>query len=177
LGQSWRGSANCPHHSGAPLRAALLIEEPEGGPQDQRAIGVALHRVLLRLAEEAPVVVAVDDLQWLDRASRSVLEFAMRRLEAPVGLLASARPAAEFAFEAERLRLSALDVNALATLLRERIGLRLSRPTLLQVERASAGNPLYALELGRALLAHEGRSSRGSRCQCRRRSTSCLQIV
>ena len=36
-------------------------------------------------------------------------------------------------------------------LLRERFGLALTRPTLLQVVDASGGNPFFALELGRAL--------------------------
>lgn len=138
------------------LRVALLVEDWEGEPPDRRAIGVALHSLLLRIADDAPVVVAVDDLQWLDHPSRAALEFAIRRVEGAIGLLAFGRPPAELAVDADRFVLQALDLDAIATLMRERLGVGFTRPTLLQIERASGGNPFYALELARALHAHDG---------------------
>ena len=108
------------------------------------------------------MLVALDDVHWLDTSSRAVLEFAFRRLRHEnVAVLVSARADAEEralasgpAFEGERLthvQLGGLDVNAVQALLRERLGLALTRPTLLQVVDASGGNPFFALELGRAL--------------------------
>ena len=49
-------------------------------------------------------MVAVDDLQWVDRPSARVLEFCARRLPGGVGLLASQRVGAERAWSAGRLR-------------------------------------------------------------------------
>jgi hypothetical protein len=42
--------------------------------------------------QQSPVVMAVDDIQWLDESSVTVLTRALRRLEAdPIGLLATVR--------------------------------------------------------------------------------------
>jgi hypothetical protein len=62
------------------LAVALLVEEAEGSSQDQRAIALALVGALRLLARSQPVAVAIDDVQWLDRPSAFVLEFALRRL-------------------------------------------------------------------------------------------------
>src|SRR5215211_3798523 len=74
------------------LEVALLLAEPGGQPPDPRAVGLAVRDVLGGLATSAPVLVAVDDLQWVDSASAAVLQFALRRLRTePVGLLATVR--------------------------------------------------------------------------------------
>ncbi|MBI4259585.1 MAG: ATP-binding protein, partial [Actinobacteria bacterium] len=49
------------------IEVALLRTDPRGAPPDQRVIGAATTSVLSTLAEEGPVLVAVDDDQWLDR--------------------------------------------------------------------------------------------------------------
>jgi DNA-binding CsgD family transcriptional regulator len=144
------------------LEAALLLAELEGDPPQPRAVAAGFLGVLRALAREQPVLVALDDVQWLDTSSRAVLEFALRRLRSEsVAVLFSVRPDAEGrslafgpTFEVERLtrlRLGGLDVHAVHALLRGRLGLELARPTLLQVVDASGGNPFFALELGRAL--------------------------
>jgi predicted ATPase len=72
------------------LDVALLRAEPGPEPPDQRAVAVALLGVIRALADSAPVIVGVDDLPWLDRASAAVLEYALRRLTAQrAGLLAT----------------------------------------------------------------------------------------
>lgn len=58
------------------LDVALLRAEPGPEPPDQRAVAVAFLGVIRALAEATPVIVAVDDLPWLDRASAAVLEYA-----------------------------------------------------------------------------------------------------
>ena len=79
-----------------------------------------------------------------------MLEFAFRRLRnEAVAVLVSVRADAEGrslafgpTFEADRLtriRLGGLDAHAVQALLRERLGLTLTRPTLLQVVDASGG--------------------------------------
>ena len=50
-----------------------------GRPVDPRALGVAVRSALQLLAEDG-LVVAIDDLQWLDASSASALAFALRRL-------------------------------------------------------------------------------------------------
>src|SRR5438132_4064426 len=51
------------------LAIALLVEDPGQRRIDLRAVGAATTTILRRLSQEAAVVLAVDDLQWLDRPS------------------------------------------------------------------------------------------------------------
>jgi hypothetical protein len=50
------------------LSRALVLGEDEGSPPDPHAIGLALLNCLRTLAAEKPVVLAIDDVQWLDPA-------------------------------------------------------------------------------------------------------------
>jgi DNA-binding CsgD family transcriptional regulator len=146
------------------LEIALLLEDVRGVPPDQRAVSAAFLGALRTLAAETLLVVAVDDLQWLDAASAFVLAFATRRLESePVGLLATVRLAPEEAEPAElaravgderltRLTLGPMSVSALYELIRVRLDFPLPRPLLLRVHETSEGNPFLALELARELL-------------------------
>jgi len=141
------------------LEVALLLADPEGAPPDPRAIGVALLAALRTLAARDAVVVAIDDLQWLDPDSERVLAFALRRLvDEPVLALLARRPAAgrPLGLTAERVALAPLDPTGLHELLAGSLGLTLARPLLLRVHEACGGNPLYALELGRALAVAGG---------------------
>src|SRR4051794_33286947 len=52
------------------LAAALMIEGSDGdGVVEPRAVALAVLDVLTALADDTPVLVAVDDFQWLDRPS------------------------------------------------------------------------------------------------------------
>src|SRR5207244_2869984 len=74
------------------LEVALLRAAPTGAPPDRRAVGTAACSLLRRCAGDAPVVVAVDDVQWLDRASAAALSFALRRLDdSPIRVLVAPR--------------------------------------------------------------------------------------
>ncbi len=155
------------------LEVALQLAEPGDLAPDAYVIGLALLDVLETLAEHGPVLVAVDDAQWLDPASAGVLQVALRRLrEEPVGLLATVRlgqeveSAVEFehSFVEERLQrisVGPLSAGALHTLLEERLGLGLTRPELARVREATAGNPFFALELGRELVRTNTRPAPG----------------
>lgn len=148
------------------LRAALLLDEESSGV-DVRALGVAFLNVLRIVASERPVLVLVDDLQWLDPASAGLLRFASRRLGSePIALLLARRAGLSDTVVAdlrpiERLELNGLSPGALHRLLRERLELVLSRPVLRRLHDLSAGNPFYALELGRALRSGTIRLERG----------------
>ena len=136
---------------------------PPGRPVDPRALGVAVRNALQLLAED-DLVIAIDDLQWLDASSASALGFALRRLPEANMLLVWTRrlgegdqsSAVENALDPdriERLRVGPLSVGALHQLLRSRLSQTVPRPTLLRLHEASGGNPFYALELARALRA------------------------
>ena len=150
------------------LSAALVLEEHDGPPPDPLAVGVATLRYLRALAASDPVVLAIDDLQWLDAPSGRAVEFALRRLgDERVGLFATVRaPAsARLPLEVDRcvapercrkLTLGPLSLGAVYELLRTRLGLSLPRPLLAKVHDAARGNPFFALELGRALALQGG---------------------
>ena len=140
------------------LEAALLLDTPGGGRTDRRAVAAGLLNALRALAAEAPVLVAIDDVQWLDGPSAAALQFAFRRLdEEPVALLAARRPGTDESLEealpAERLLrvpIGALDFLALNAVLQERLRAILARPLLHRIHELSGGNPFFALELARA---------------------------
>src|SRR5690348_16238150 len=75
------------------LEVALLLDEPSGTDGvDPRALGLAVADSLRSLACEAPLLVAVDDIQWLDASSLGALAFALRRLsDTPVAVLLARR--------------------------------------------------------------------------------------
>jgi DNA-binding CsgD family transcriptional regulator len=145
------------------LSRALVLADDDGRPPDPHAIGVALLTALRALAVEAPLVVAVDDVQWLDAASAAGLAYAARRLRPePVGVLLSHRSGLESPLLAELTRalpsermttvaVGPLDTGALHHVVREHLGVTLPRPLLSEVRDASAGNPFYALEIVRTM--------------------------
>jgi DNA-binding CsgD family transcriptional regulator len=143
------------------LEVALLLRQPGSTPSDPLAVGLAFLDVLRVLAEERPVMVAIDDVQWLDPPTAGVLQLAVRRLtNERVGLLATLREANDAAVPLElerllreghprRVRLGPLDPRALHHLLRARLHVELARSELKQLHHATGGNPFFALELAR----------------------------
>jgi DNA-binding CsgD family transcriptional regulator len=142
------------------LEAALLVGN-SAEARDVRAVGVAVRNALEILAAASRLVVAIDDVQWLDRTTRSILTFALRRMEGPIVLLVARRidgkePVSELEHalvpdDVERLPVGPLSVGAVQVLLRDRLGRVFARPTLLRIHETSGGNPFYAIELARAL--------------------------
>ncbi len=83
-----------PAAQAAALAGALELEP--AAPQARLAIGAALLGLLSLAAEQEPVLVVVDDLQWLDEPSLEALRFAARRLGADgVAVLLGQRPVPE----------------------------------------------------------------------------------
>jgi hypothetical protein len=148
-----------PPQKGA-LEVALLLRDPGGAPPDPRGISTAFLSALRTLARHRPLLVAVDDLQWLDAPSLAVLEYAGRRLrDEPVALLLTRRLVGDDApltlerALGERLRrvaLGPLSLGSLHRLLHERLEVALPRPLLRRIHELSGGNPFFALELARA---------------------------
>jgi AAA ATPase domain len=74
------------------LEVALALASDEGASVSQHVIGLAFLSVLQLLAAKQPVLLAVDDVQWLDPPSAVALQFAMRRSgDAGIRLLVAAR--------------------------------------------------------------------------------------
>ena len=162
--------AGLPGPQESALAAALLLEDADR-PAGFRATATGFVNVLAYLASAQPVLVAIDDAQWLDPASERVLTFAARRLPPAVGLLATVRtdPVASSlalvrALPAElvvRIALEPLSLAALHRVVHDRIGISLARPTLTRLAAASGGNPLFALEIARSFTADSGTSGVG----------------
>ena len=146
------------------LDVALLRAEAGEHVVDARAVASGALSLLRELAAAGPVLLAVDDAQWLDAATTAALEFALRRVEAaPVSVLAcvrSAEPRPRTFTEsvpAERrleLELAPLSVAAVHAILGDQLGHSLPRPILVRVVTASGGNPFYAIEIARELRRH-----------------------
>ena len=146
---------------------ADLLEGTSDDPAALRAIDDPLVRgrmvleTLRALAREGPVVVAIDDAQWLDSVSARAIRYALRRLDLePVGLLATLRSGSEWpdALRAQSalppgrcdvVELGPLSLGALRRVLGGVVD-AISRPALARIHAASGGNPLYAIELARS---------------------------
>jgi DNA-binding CsgD family transcriptional regulator len=154
------------------LAAALLLERPRAAVPDARAVATAFLGSLRALAESGPLVVAVDDVQWLDPPSAATLSFALRRLRSePVGFLLTRRTPSAQPLGLDRppphvavIRrpVGPLSLAALQRLLRTRLGEVLPRPALRRVHATTGGNPFFALELARALSGRWGELAPGA---------------
>lgn len=146
----------------AALSAALLIDPTPPNIPTDRIVGVAVLSVIRALCRSGPLLLAIDDVQWLDPASQAVLSFALRRLEsAPVRLLVTRRTATSDADSTEptsldvpgtNLHVDGVSVSALQQIVRSAaVDLSVSRPMLTRLHHATGGNPMFALEMSRAL--------------------------
>ncbi|HEY2915615.1 MAG TPA: ATP-binding protein, partial [Candidatus Limnocylindrales bacterium] len=137
--------------------ALVLADATSADTPEERAVGPAVLGVLRAAAARRPILVAIDDLQWLDVASADALAYALRRAgELPVRVLLARRPGAASRLEAsaggvslDRLDLAPLSPGAIRRVVRERLGLELSHRSLRALHDRSGGSPLAALELAR----------------------------
>jgi DNA-binding CsgD family transcriptional regulator len=143
------------------LDVALLRAEPGAEPVDPRAVGAATLAVLKAASGDSPLVLAVDDVQWLDSASGAALAFALRRLgDQRVALLATRRAGLgaeplDLGLREEsvtRIAVGPLAPEALHRIVQSRLGEGVSWPALVRLAEISGGNPYYVLELARAAL-------------------------
>jgi len=128
------------------LRCALAVKAE---PANRLAARVGLVSLLAVLAEATPVLVTVDDAQWVDESSMAALVFAVRRLAAePVVLLVASRRDDLLAAGLDRdthLALDGLSDDEARQLLAESSQLRGAEAE--QLLHVAAGNPLALLEL------------------------------
>lgn len=132
-------------------RAVLDVAMGHDGPTPSRlALGSALLAALSKAAERRPLLVVVDDIQWLDRPSADAIAFCARRLrgEAVAVLIGrrSGTPDADLLDGIDAVTLSGLlpdEVRRLLPDLHPRVASVLAD--------AAAGNPLALLEAAAAL--------------------------
>ena len=146
----------------AALDAALLFREPPARAPDERAIATGFLNAVRALARHGPVLVAIDDVQWLDAPSVGAVRFAARRMRfEPVGFLLAERVASPEAaphgldrtLGPERItqvNVGPMTMGALHRLIHQRLDVAFSRPALHRIHELSGGNPFFAVELARA---------------------------
>lgn len=154
------------------LDVALLRAESAGQRADRRGVAIAVLHALQAMAGAGPVLIAIDDVQWIDASSAQALSFALRRLDRePVGAMATLREAAglfdrvgveeALGGRASRIELGPMSVEALAGVVRRAPSREISRPLLVRVHAASEGNPLFATEIVRAMQLEGGEPQPG----------------
>lgn len=144
------------------LRQVLVRSGADGTEIDGRAAIAAFRSLVEELATRTPVLIGVDDVQWLDEATRAALDHTMRRVRGPVGVVVTGRAMTaqgnvaswldlDEAGSVTRLVVRPMSLGRLHRLISSRTGRSLSRPAITRIAEMSGGNPYYALELAHAM--------------------------
>jgi DNA-binding CsgD family transcriptional regulator len=155
--------AELPPIQRAALDAAfgLTHEAPPG----HYRIAMAALDLVSEVATDAPLLLIVEDAQWLDRPTSDVLAFVARRIESdPIVMLAAARdgyPSVLVDAGLPELRLGGLD-NATAEALLDAAAPHLPPAARTRVLREASGNPLALLELPVLAVDHEAEPVSGA---------------
>jgi DNA-binding CsgD family transcriptional regulator len=158
--------ADLPEPQRIALEVAMVRRLPGEVEVGPREVGTALLAVLRRLSEAGSVLLALDDVPWIDRATVDAVRFALRRLQVePVRILASRRTPGGVGAEEEAAAvvdvlppeamqvrsIGPVDAPVLDRMLADRLQLRLPSRILGQVVEQTGGNPFWALEVGATL--------------------------
>jgi DNA-binding CsgD family transcriptional regulator len=134
------------------LRSAFGMTTAEAGAPDRFLVGLATLTLLASLASQPPpLLVVVDDGQWLDQASAEVLAFVARRVHADsIALLFAVREPGGRRLPLDglnELHLTGLSDHGARTLLATVIDAPLDDDTAAWLIAEANGNPLALLEL------------------------------
>jgi DNA-binding NarL/FixJ family response regulator len=150
------------------LEIALLMRPAGAQPPTAHAVGLAVLAALRGCLSDGPLLLAIDDVQWLDEASLEALTFALRRISiGPLSLLLAARgeaaadpltataPPPPRGWQdliaawpaAEVIDLAPLDMWQVQNLLPRTVTAAQAR----EVARQSRGNPFWALQISASL--------------------------
>jgi len=141
------GMAELPAPQAAALAAALALGPPS--PGDRLAVCTATTGLLRIAACDRPVLVVVDDVHWLDAASRECIRFAARRAAGRVAFVLAARDPERHEGRGHGLptiRVGPLPPDAARTLL-DRIAPDLAASVAVALVETAAGVPLALVEL------------------------------
>jgi DNA-binding CsgD family transcriptional regulator len=135
-----------PEPQAAALKGALGLAP--GTHSDRFLIGVATLSLLTLSAEQRPLLVAVDDAQWVDESSLGAILFAARRVYADaLAVLVATRPGDALPQGLDAIVLRGLDRAAAAQVLERQAGKPLPPGVADRVFEATLGNPLALIEL------------------------------
>jgi DNA-binding CsgD family transcriptional regulator len=146
-----------PAAQSAALAAALALGPP--APGDRLAVCVATLGLLRAAAVDRPVVAIVDDVHWLDAASRECVLYAARRAGGSLAMALAVRDPVDPALERAGLAalpLGPLDDDASLELL-EHVAPDLAPAVAAALIEAAAGNPLALVELPAILTTDQRR--------------------
>ena len=148
------GLAELPGPHRRALESALGLSSPTDDV-GLYVVGLAVLGLLSRAASSGPMLVVVDDAQWLDDESAKVLSFVARRLKAePVAMLFGCWAVTQSPFplsglpRVDMVGFAEPDAQALLTMT---AGRRLDDSVAGRIVSAAEGNPLALVELVRAL--------------------------
>jgi hypothetical protein len=127
-----------------------------GPAADRFLVGLAVLSLMSAVAEEQPLLCLVDDGQWLDHASREVLAFVARRLQAEsVGLVLATRVQGGDLAGLPALEVAGLGEADARALLDAALPVPIDARVRDQLLAETGGNPLALLELPRGLTQAE----------------------
>lgn len=141
-----------------PQRDALLtaLGRQQGQPPDRFLVGLAVLSLMAETSRERPLVLTVDDEQWLDDASRRALAFVARRLVAePVGMFIATRTVGAHLHGLPQINVGPLTDNESSSLLAGCLDGPLDPRVRNRIVAEARGNPLALLEVSRHLTAAE----------------------
>jgi DNA-binding CsgD family transcriptional regulator/tetratricopeptide (TPR) repeat protein len=159
-GEVW---SELPEPQSRALSQALMVEGDTDVTPDARALPRAVLTAVRALSAHTPLLIAIDDEQWLDPPTARVLAFIVPRLwEEAVGVLMARRPATGGAlWEALvgpggrdgvlGVSVEPLDRPTIEALVTAEVGRELPRSVIRRIHDAADGNPLYAIAIAREL--------------------------
>jgi DNA-binding CsgD family transcriptional regulator len=153
--------ANLPRPQRVAIDRILFPDVDVGVPSNQRAVAAAFLAVFNEVARTNRVLLAIDDLQWLDASSAAVIAFAARRVSGSVAFLATVRteigvlgalclqlPSPD---AIQRVQLGPMALGELHRVLSRRLSKAFRRSTMVRIHEVSNGNPFYGIELARGI--------------------------
>lgn len=147
---------------GAAAATQPLFLKASPTPIDELGVLHGLHWLCANLAESRPLVLVVDDLQWVDRESLRFLRYLGERIdELPIAILATVRTGEDRSRAAEisdlasgpfasTLRPAPLSLAAITQIAGHALGPDLDEDLPKECWKTSGGNPLFATELLRS---------------------------
>src|SRR5207245_455601 len=101
---------------------AALLRSAGKSTVDRLAVALAVFDLLRAAVCDQPLLIAIDDMQWLDAPSAAACDFALRRLQSePVTLVCSDRESASIRFDLGRERVTWIEIGPLSAAVLGRI--------------------------------------------------------